>query len=187
MDQIDYTILSNLPDEYYPLLLSTLNDLFPSREFPEAWHHSLVYLNPKQRQKNSDLSLLHLVVLSSWKAYFPHTWLMDRTLSKPSQFGFRKYRSCQDNLSILKTEIHTRLTRGMANACLFLDTFSLSNAFDDVIPSILISDLEEIGLSLRLCRFIYNLIHAYKFQFIVNGELTDEYVSLVKVFRKALS
>ncbi|KAL6420692.1 hypothetical protein ACFW04_013975 [Cataglyphis niger] len=49
--------------------------------------------------------------------------------------------------------------------------------FDNVILAILISDLEVLGSPPRLCHFIYNLIHYRRLQFVINGELTDEYFS----------
>ncbi|XP_070152080.1 uncharacterized protein [Polyergus mexicanus] len=91
-----------------------------------------------------------------------------------SQFGFRKFRSCQDNLSSLITEVHSGFSKGNSTACLFLD---LSNAFDDVIPSILMNDLDEIGLPPILRQFIYNLISFRNMQFCINEELTDEFHS----------
>ncbi|KMQ85763.1 pol-like protein, partial [Lasius niger] len=102
-------------------------------------------------------------------------WWIEHNHKLPSsQYGFRKFRSCQDNLSILTTEINTSFVRRKVTACLFLD---LSNAFDDVIPSILISDLKEMGLPSTLCTFIYNLIHFRRLQFVFNGELSGEYSS----------
>lgn len=46
IDQINYKMLSQLPSEYYSLLLSTLNSIFSSGSFPESWRHSLVYFIP---------------------------------------------------------------------------------------------------------------------------------------------
>lgn len=173
LDQIDYTLLSNLPSDYYPLFLSILNNLFFTGYFPESWSHSLVYLIPKTTPgKFRPISLTSCCLKTLEKLILLRLdWWMEKYEKLPaSQFGFRKYRSCQDNLAILTTEILTSFTRGTSTACLFLD---LSNAFDDVIPFILISDLADLGLPPVLCRFIYSLIHARKLQFVVNGEITD--------------
>jgi len=147
LDQIDYAILSNLPKEYYPILLSILNDLFLSGDFPETWSHSLVFFIPKAASKKFrpiSLTSCCLKILEKLILLRLDWWVERFEKLQSSQFGFRKFRSCQDNLSILTTEIHTSFTRGTSTACLFLD---LSNAFDDVIPSILISDLMDMGLS----------------------------------------
>lgn len=126
-------------------------------EFPETWSYSLGYLIPKATPgKFRPFSLTFCCLKIFEKFILRLDWWIERYEKLPSlQFGFRKYRCSQDNLSILTTEIHTSFTR--ATACLFSD---ISNAFDDVIPSILISDLEELGLPPCLYRFIYILIHA---------------------------
>lgn len=173
IDQIDYLILSNLPSEYYPLFLSILNNLFSSEDFPESWSNSLDYLIPKTTPgKFRPISLTSCCLKTLEKLILLRLdWWIERYEKLPaSQFGFRKFRSCQDNLSILTTEIHTSFTRRTSTACLFLD---LSNAFDNVIPSILISDLDNLGLPPTLCHFIYSLIHTRRLQFVVNGEITD--------------
>lgn len=102
-------------------------------------------------------------------------WWLEHNFKLPSsQFGFRKFRSCQDNLSSLVTDIHNSFSRGASTSCFFLD---LSNAFDDVIPTILIKDLEDLGLPPILCQFLYNLIYFRKVQFSINEELSEEFYS----------
>lgn len=123
LDQIDHTMLSNLSDDYYPLLLSILNELFSSGAFPESCQHSLVYIIPKSiPEKFRPISLTSCPLKVLEKLILLRLVWLERYQKLPSsQFGFRKYRSCLDNLSILTTEIHTSFTRGTATACLFLD------------------------------------------------------------------
>ncbi|EFN62498.1 RNA-directed DNA polymerase from mobile element jockey [Camponotus floridanus] len=173
IDQIDYFTLSCLPTSYLSIFLSILNNLFFAGEFPDSWTHSLIFLIPKSSPgKFRPISLTSCCLKIMEKLILLRLdWWMERYEKLPSsQFGFRKFRSCQDNLSILTTEIHTSFIRGTFTACLFLD---LSNAFDDVIPSILISDLVDIGMPPTLCQFIYSLIHFRRLQFVINSELSD--------------
>lgn len=47
LDRIDYKMISILPDLYLPFLLDIFNGLFDEGAFPFSWHHSLVFLIPK--------------------------------------------------------------------------------------------------------------------------------------------
>ncbi|KAM0731572.1 putative RNA-directed DNA polymerase from transposon X-element [Formica fusca] len=177
IDQIDYRIISHLPHEYHLLLLTAFNQIFFTGLFPDAWRHSLVFLIPKTTPgKYRPISLTSCCLKLLEKLILLRLdWWLEHNLKLPnSQFGFRKFRSCQDNLSSLITEVHGSFSKGNSTACLFLD---LSNAFDDVIPNILMNDLDDIGLSPILRQFIYNLISFRKIQFCINGELTDEFHS----------
>lgn len=178
MDQIDYKIISHLPNDYHLLLLSSFNQIFFSGFFPESWRHSLVFFIPKSSpDKHRPISLTSccLKLLEKLILLRLDQWL-EHNLKLPSfQFGFRKFRSCQDNLSSLHSQW---LFQGASTSCLFLD---LSNAFDDVIPNILIKDLEDLGLPPILCQFIHNLVHFRKIQFSVNGELSEEFHSYKEV------
>jgi len=70
------------------------------------------------------------------------------------QYGFRSSRSCTDNLVILTARIHSFLCEAFT-AAVFLD---IASAFDNVIPSILIQDLRDIGFPAQICKFIKNLL-----------------------------
>jgi len=52
----------------------------------------------------------------------------------------------------------------------FLD---IKGAFDNVIPNILIQDLEDIGVPACVRMFIYNLISSRSLHFVVEGNKTD--------------
>jgi len=49
----------------------------------------------------------------------------------------------------------------------FLD---IKGAFDNVIPNILIQELENIGVPVRIRMFVYNLISERSLHFVVEGE-----------------
>lgn len=67
-------------------------------------------------------------------------WMESNKLFAPNQFGFRKGKSCADNLSIITSEIQKSFYKGESLAALFLD---VKGAFDGVIPDLLINDLIE--------------------------------------------
>ncbi|KMQ85159.1 pol-like protein [Lasius niger] len=173
LDKIDYNLISSLPDFFWPILLNIFNDLLSKGAFPHSWHHSLVFLIPKNTPgtfppislTSCCLKLIEKLILSrlDW-------WIKKNRLLPKCQSGFRKNKSCHDNISMLSTEIYNGFVSRQSTACVFLD---IAGAFDNVIPNILIDDPIEMGLSPKICLFIYNLIHFRELQFVINGELTE--------------
>jgi len=145
LDQITYSIICHTPAIYLPAFLDILNEIFSTGNFPDSWKRSLVFLIPKPVPgKYRPISLTSCVLKTLERLILMRLdWWLERYNKLPnSQYGFRKSRSCLDNLSILTSEIHISFLRGGATACLFLD---LTNAFDNVIPNILFEDLIQMG------------------------------------------
>ena len=97
------------------------------------------------------------------------SWYVEHNhILSPAQFGFRKRRSCVDNLAILLSEVFSGFTSGEVVAGLFLD---LKGAFPSVIPQILTEDLKEIGFPQQMAKFIYNATSCKNVYYKINGEL----------------
>lgn len=105
------------------------------------------------------------------------SWYLEHHLHlSPTQFGFRKEKSCADNLSLISTDIWTGFVEKKVTAILFLD---LKGAFPSVIPQILIEDLKEIDTPFSIAKFIYNMIACKQIFFNINGELVGPRMSTV--------
>jgi len=71
-------------------------------------------------------------------------------------------------LVTLTNRIHSAFLTGASTLVVFLD---IEEAFDNVIPSILVQDLREIGLPAQTCKFIENLLSERHIYYTQNGEL----------------
>ena len=72
-----------------------------------------------------------------------------------NQFGFRKNKSCLDNLTILTNDIQKSFFKNESLIALFLD---IKGAFDNVIPDLLLADLAELKLPKTYLYFFKNLL-----------------------------
>lgn len=87
--------------------------------------------------------------------YFRLRWWTESHLIIPEiQMGFRPSRLCIDNLTTLTNHIHAANLAGQFTVCVFVD---IVGAFDNVIPSILVDTLRNLGIPAKLRRFIQNL------------------------------
>jgi len=91
------------------------------------------------------------------------------------QAGFRGSRSCMDNIITFTNRIYWDFMRKIPTIAVFLD---VAEAFDNVVPSILIRDLRDIGIPARTCKFVENLLVERKIYSIDNGILQPPLISL---------
>lgn len=176
-DKIDFTLISKLPDPILQLILTTFNDIFSKGLFPESWKEFLVLFIPKASPgKFRPISLASCLLKLMERMIHARMiqWLESEMFLSPTQFGFRKTRSCADNLAILTTEIYTGFAKNQFTAAIFLD---VASAFDNVDPNILSHDLSAIGLPWRYCKFIYNLTSSREIFFKISGETHGPYTS----------
>jgi len=68
------------------------------------------------------------------------------------QFGFRLAHSYANNLVTFSNRI---LLAGCFTVCIFID---ITDAFDNIQPSILIETLRGLGVPAKICKFIQNLV-----------------------------
>lgn len=179
LDKINNKIILELPTESRLVLLDIFNNILSSGTFPSSWNNFLIFFIPKSAPgKFRPIALASCMLKLMEKLIFNRlSWFLEHHLHlSPSQFGFRKSKSCADNLAIISTEIFTGFTQGEVTAGLFLD---LKGAFPSVVPQILTKDLKDLGIPKHIAKFIYNAVACKNMYFNINGELTDPRISTV--------
>uniref|UniRef100_A0A1B6C2K7 Uncharacterized protein n=1 Tax=Clastoptera arizonana TaxID=38151 RepID=A0A1B6C2K7_9HEMI len=173
-DGIDYRIISALSSNAKKFLLIVFNKIYRDQLFPTEWTEILVHLIPKpSSNKLRPISLTScLCKLFERIISFRLTWWCEYNNKLPSsQFGFRKSKSCQDNISIFHSEIIKAFKERKVTAAMFID---IKGAYNEVIPNILIEKLKRIGLSGNILFFIYKLV-SYRHLFFRYGDLNISY------------
>ena len=150
-----------------------------SSSFPPSWNNLLVFFIPKSTPyKYRPIYLAScLFKLMDKLVYNRLSWYLEHNFHlSSSQFGFRKSRSCADNLAVLSTEVWTGFASMEVTAGLFLD---LKGAFPSVIPQLLMEDLKNLGVSKSIAKFTYSSTSCKNMFFNMNGELIGPRVSTV--------
>ena len=170
LDKIDFNIISHLPQSIRSLLVSSFNRFFQDGLFPPSWKECLVFFILKSapgKFRPISLASCFLNLMERFLHFRMVQWLEKQGLLRGSQFGFRKSRSCCDNLSILTMEIYTGFVENEYTSGMFLD---ISSAFDNVDPNILADDFRDLGLPWTYCKFIFNLTFARSVYFKIAGQ-----------------
>ena len=147
LDRIGFLVIHNLHEISLTRLLHIFNNIFETGSpAPSSWRNFIVFLLPKSTLRKfrpialASCFLKLMEKLVQQRLYF---WTENKDLLSPFQYGFRRGRSCADNLAILSSKLHLAASSSMIFACLFLD---IAAAYDNVIPNILIWDLINLGL-----------------------------------------
>lgn len=158
LDQISYTIIRSLPENYITILIEIYNKLWQEGLFPSEWRQTLVALISKPSGGGIRPIALMSCLMKIMKkvVYWRLNWYLEHHCLIPNfQSGFRKGKSCTDNLVALTSFVHAGLAKKEIISCVFLD---IRGAFDNVIPAILLQDLEDIGVKGYMKTFISNII-----------------------------
>jgi len=137
MDGISYKTISHLPDYLIELFCKLFNNVLYSGKFPEEWRKYLIILIPKSvPSKFRPISLFSCLLKIMEKIWAKKLqWFCEHNnFFNKEQYGFRKGKSCQDNLAILSTDIWLGISEMQFVPCLFLD---ITGAFDNLQPIIL--------------------------------------------------
>lgn len=159
------------------MVLDTFNRLLQAGLFPESWREFLVFFIPKSIPgKFRPISLASCLLKLFERLIHARLlqWLESNSILAPSQFGFRKSKSCQDNLAILTTKIYNGFAKQQYTSCIFVD---VSSAFDNVDPGTLISCLQQMSVPWQYCKFIYNLISTRRLYFKIAYQTLGPYDS----------
>lgn len=169
LDKICYSILMNLPDNAMIQLCKIFNEILNSHTVPDEWLNYLVILIPKNKLgkfrpialAQCSLKVLERIINKRIVYHCEKTHVFSQY-----QFGFRKGKSCPDNLSILTNDIRSAFLNNCVTSAFFVD---VKGAFDNVNPTLIPSILAKIGIPYKITKFISNLISNRTLYFKING------------------
>lgn len=123
-DGIDYKIIRLLPEDMKNCLLSILNEIFVGGIFPVDWHQFAIFFIPKKdSQKFRPISMAQCMLKVAERIIMNrlYWWVEERNLLPQSQYGFRKEKSCADNLAMFTSDLNLEVERYNCVAALFVD------------------------------------------------------------------
>lgn len=172
MDGIDFEIIKNLPIKFKLLLLDTFNQMYLHNNYPPSWKQSFVHFI-----KKADGNSLRPISLTSCLGKLFETliknrlqwWVESQNIIPPSQHGFRKGKSCMDNLAQLTLKVDEAFIEKKEVLAAFLD---VHGAFDNVNIDILLTKLASFGCSANLMKFVKFITHE---RFIFSDHSGDKY------------
>ena len=160
LDGIDYEVINSLPFDYKLILLDIFNEIYRTNSYPKSWQESYIHFINKPENKGvrpialtSHLGKLFESLIKNRLQWYCE----DQNIMPNNQSGFRKGRSCNDNLADLMLQADQALTKKKDLLAVFLD---VRGAFDNVNCDILLQKLSSIGCSITLVKYVKFLTHS---------------------------
>lgn len=158
-DGITNQMLLNLPLEFQHSLLEFFNHIWTTGDIPSSWKLAWVVPVPKPNKDTADLSSYRPVSLTSCVSKLMEKlvcarlmwWLEHRKKLPACMTGFRQRLSAQDSVLDLVSHLEHNRAYGLSTIAVFLD---VAKAYDSVLPSAILSHLQEMGVTGHLLRFI---------------------------------
>ncbi|KAL7294944.1 hypothetical protein TKK_0011864 [Trichogramma kaykai] len=158
VDKISDDIICSLPEFLLRTLLDIYNDCLHTGIFPQTWSEYLITFIPKSSNncKSRPIALASCLlkvlekIINNRLLYY----VENQNLLSESQFGFRKSRSCIDNLSILVNYTQKAFFEGQRVVAVFLD---IKGAYNNVVPELLVKDLAQLNIPLEYLKFFQQL------------------------------
>ena len=158
-DDIHYQMLKHLPSEVLNTLLSILNGIWLTGNFPSSWRQSYVVPIPKLGKDTSDPTNYRSIALTSCVCKVMErmvnnrlVWYLERNkIITPTQSGFRKGRSTIHQLVRLESFVREAFIQKQQATAIFFD---LEKAYDTTWKFGILKDLYNAGLRGRLPLFI---------------------------------
>ena len=178
-DNINYLMISNLPERAKDYLLDLYNLLWTKGYYPDSWKKAHVIpiakpnKDPTKPLNYRPISLTSCLgkVLEKMVNTRLCDYLEKHGMLKKEQCGCRKNHSTMDHLVRLETVIRNSFVRGEHFVSIFFD---LEKAYDTTWRYGIIKDLYDAGLRGRLPSLIKSFLENRKISVRINGVLSPE-------------
>lgn len=177
-DDISFSMVRNLPRCGKLILLALYNKFFLEGFVPKQWRDICIFPIPKPGRDLSATSSLRPISLISCICKIFHSilnkrleWFLESSDIFPEEMvGFRKTRSCLDNLSCLVSRIQIGFSKDQFTLGCFVD---IDNAYNNVDITRLLAILDDLGIGGIICRYLWNFLKARSLKI----RIGDSYIS----------
>ncbi|KAL1447407.1 hypothetical protein WDU94_005673, partial [Cyamophila willieti] len=158
-------------------LQKIIEDIWNSEILPEDWSTAVIHPIHKKGDKSDPNNYRGISLLSVTYKIFSRALLnraepiLDRQLGE-YQAGFRKSRSCAEQIHNIKSLISYNTVRSSTFVITFVD---FQKAYDCIDREILISTLVELGLDRKTCNLINITLMNTKSKVKFRGELSEAF------------
>ncbi|XP_071579160.1 uncharacterized protein [Temnothorax nylanderi] len=162
LDGIEYKMIRLLPEPAKVCLLELFNVVWSSGTLPTEWlNYQVIFIDKAGSEKVRPISLSSCVgkVMERMINERLIWWAEKEDKFSTSQSGFRRGRSCADNLTRIVSDIRASVCAGEYTLAFFLD---VASAYDCVDFRITMDKLTALNCPLGIVRFIRNWLYRRK-------------------------
>ena len=184
-DGIPNEVLKNLTPPSKQCLLAIFNEQWRKEIVPADWHESITAMIHKKGSGEDPVNYRPISLLNCPLKIFTqmlqtrlYEWAENANVLPQSQAGFRKSRSCHENIFVLKAAVDVRLRKkGRKLFAFFID---FSRAFPSIPHSKLWEKLFSIGVSAKYIRWLKILYENSKMRIRLQGNSLSSEIAITE-------
>lgn len=162
-DNISFSMIKHLPDVCKDKLQLLYNMFLTNGFVPIQWREIVIIpIHKHGRDPSADSSLRPISLISCLCKVFHSIitkrleWFLENKFTFSNfTVGFRKSRSCLDNLSYLVSKIQIGFAKNQCSLGCFID---VNNAYNGVDTVELLSILDGLGVGKKWCNYLWNFL-----------------------------
>lgn len=161
-------MIKELPEEMKDILLDIYNKIWIEGRIPEMWRmYQVIFIDKIGKEKVRPIALSSCVGKLMERLVNERLiwWAEKEEKIARSQNGFRRGRSCVENLTKITTYIRVSNYKDNYTLATFLD---VTSAYDNIIYSILIKKLIDMRCPKNIIRFVSNWLYCRTTEFVIN-------------------
>lgn len=169
-DGIEYRMIKELPNVMKKELLQIFNEIWRSESFPKDWRsYQVLFIDKPGKEKVRPIALSSCVgkIMERMVNERLVWWTEKNSQLAKDQNGFRRGRSCAENLCRITSDIKAGMYRNKFTLAAFLD---VTSTYDNVIYDILMDKLEKIGCPNDIRRFINKWLYYRNTEFVIDNK-----------------
>ena len=177
-DGIEYEVIRRLPVSCQKTILHLYNNIWESGEIPSTWKHSLILPIAKPGKPATQLDSYRPISLTDTLCKIHERMIVNRlnwfleknNLLNINQAGFRRNRSCQDQIIRLQSDIENGRNHGKFTIGVFLD---FTKAYDMMWVDGLLHKIINMNIGGRMFQWIKDFLTNRTFQVKIGDALSQ--------------
>lgn len=174
-DGVEYALMKQAPEKYKKELLKIINYCFEKGKMIKDWKvNQTIFIDKGNKKKVRPITMSSCVSKVMERIINERImwWAENSGILDTWQNGFRRGRSCMDNLARVRMKVEITARTGEEVITAFLD---VNSAYDRVIRDCLVDKLREEKCPYKITRYIEEWMTDRETTFIVNKECKQKY------------
>lgn len=168
-DGIEYRMIKDLKEEMKEILRSIFNEIWIGGQISEDWRkYQVIFIDKIGKEKVRPIALSSCVgkVMERLINERMIWWAEKEEKLAKDQNGFRRGRSCAENITKITTDIRIGNYKSQYTLAAFLD---VSSAYNNVVYDILTEKLRDMKCPRNILRYIEKWLNYRDTEFIINA------------------
>lgn len=173
IDGIEYKMIKEMTEKMHEIMLKIYNKIWTTQNIPEDWKkYQIMFIDKTGKEKVRPIALSSCLgkILERLINERLVWWAEKNNKIEKEQNGFRRGKSCLENISKITTDIKNSLNKNEYTLVAYLD---VKSAYDNVQHNILLKTLGRLNCPTNITKYVDKWIKSRVTEFIISKNQTE--------------